>query len=148
MIHKIYLDIFNIKYQWKRIQIFVCPKNIFTSDYQNKHGRLLMEKFSFANCGSCFGGLLTLYNCQNRYYRSLKIFKSLGWQDLCERSRPYFVQIRFVSCRGIMRRLLLVCQGHRHSLSINWKPSAKNRYKYPLQGDILSLASHSSCWKW
>lgn len=29
-----------------------------------KHGRLLMEKCSFANCGSCFGELLNLYNCQ------------------------------------------------------------------------------------
>lgn len=96
---------------------------------QNKHGRILIKKCSFANCGSCFGELLTLDNCEKDitgYLRYLKV----GGDRICAKEADLILYISgLFDVEELCRRLLLVCHGHRDSLGIYWKPSAKNEKK-------------------
>lgn len=91
-----------------------------------------MEKCSFANCGSCFGELLTLYNYQKDITGHLRYLK-VGGDRICAKEADLILyRSGLFDVEESCRRLLLICQGHRDSLGIYWKPSAKNKCKYPI----------------
>lgn len=81
-----------------------------------------MERCSFANCGSCFGELLTLYNCQKDITGHLRYMK-VGGDRICAKEADLILyRSGLFDVEESCRRLLLICQGHRDSLGIYWNP--------------------------